>query len=144
MKKYKKILPTIVHIFIISFFLVSFVPASVFGQEGGGKTTTKDDGGGKTTTSQEIKIDIKNPFKEDSIEGLIKTIIDDILLPIGSVVAVVSIIFAGFLYVTAGGDPAQVKKAHEVLKWAIVGSAILLGARVISEAVQGTINQLKK
>ncbi len=88
-------------------------------------------------------IKIENPFKKDTIRGLIETIVKDILMPIGGVVAVLMIMYAGFLYVTAGGDPGQIKKAHDALLWAVIGAAILLGAWVISEAISKTIDQLR-
>ena len=87
---------------------------------------------------------ITNPFKQNTIVGLINTILDEILMPVGGVVAVVMIMWAGFLYVTAGGDPGQITKAHEALKWAVIGAAILLGAWVISTAIQGTISTLRR
>jgi hypothetical protein len=69
--------------------------------------------------------------------------VNNILIPIGGVVAVLMIMYAGFLYVTAGGNEAKIKTAHQALTWAVIGAAILLGAWVISQAIQGTINQLK-
>lgn len=98
-----------------------------------------------TTKTAPIKIDIKinNPFKQNTIEGLINTIIKDILIPIGAVVAVLMIMYAGYLYVTARGDSKQIGDAHEALKWAVIGAAILLGARIISEAIGRTIEQLR-
>lgn len=86
---------------------------------------------------------IKNPFKQSSIQGLIETLIKDILMPIGGVIAVLMIMYAGFLYVTARGDTTQIKKATEALKYAVIGSAILLGAWVISQAISATIGQLR-
>ena len=86
---------------------------------------------------------INNPFQQNSIQGFIETIINSILIPIGGVVAVVMIIYAGFLYVTASGEPAKITQAHEALKWAVIGSAILLGAWVIAKAIGATIDQLK-
>jgi len=62
---------------------------------------------------------------------------------VGTAVAVVMIIYAGFLYVTAGGNETQIKKAHDALLWAVIGAAILLGAYIISQAIQGTISQLQ-
>jgi len=90
-----------------------------------------------------MNIKIENPFKKDTIKGLIETIVNDILIPIGGVVAVLMIMWAGFLYVTARGDPGQIKKAHDALLWAVIGAAILLGAWVISKAIGATIDQLK-
>lgn len=97
-----------------------------------------------------MNIEIKNPFNcgqknaEDcTIPDLIKVIVNKILIPIGGVVAVVMIIWAGFLYVTAGGNDSQIKKAREALLWGVIGAAILLGAWVITNAIQATIKQLE-
>jgi type IV secretory pathway VirB2 component (pilin) len=97
------------------------------------------------TPSQSFKIKIETPFKGISggLEGFILTIIDKIVLPIGGIVAVLMIMYAGFLYVTAGGDTGKIKLAHTALLYAVIGSAILLGAKVISTVIQGTISQLK-
>lgn len=90
-----------------------------------------------------MKIIIENPFKEKTIEGLITTLINDILIPIGAVVAVVMVMYAGFLFVTARGNTAQIDKAKGALLWAVIGAAILLGAWVIAEAIKGTVDELR-
>ncbi|OGZ05247.1 MAG: hypothetical protein A2845_02950 [Candidatus Lloydbacteria bacterium RIFCSPHIGHO2_01_FULL_49_22] len=48
------------------------------------------------------------------------------------------IIYAGFQFVTAGGDEAQVTKAKIWLTWTLVGGLIILGAKVIADMVYGT------
>ena len=138
----------ILSLFILGVMMMVFViPLFSFAQGGGG-VTPKPGGGGTTPTPAPApvsqKIIIENPFKENTIEGLINTIVNDILLPIGGVVAVLMIMYAGFMYVTAQGDPGQIKKAHDALLWAVIGAAILLGAWVISQAITTTISQLKK
>ena len=101
------------------------------------------------TQAKPLNIEIKNPFNcggQDpcTIPKLIEVIVNKILMPIGGVVAVVMIMYAGFMYVTAAGNESQVKKAHDALLWGVIGAAILLGAWVISEAIGGTIADLKK
>jgi hypothetical protein len=91
-----------------------------------------------------FKITFANPFKENTIYGLITTIINDILMPIGGVIAVVMIIYAGFKYVTAGGNTTQIAEATKALQYAVIGAAILLGAWVIANAIKETIDELKK
>lgn len=92
-------------------------------------------------------IEIKNPFNcsgsECSIPGFINMVLEKILLPIGGVIAVLMIIWAGLLYVTARGDTTKIARAHDALLWTVIGAAILLGATVISKAIQATIDQLK-
>lgn len=90
------------------------------------------------------KIEITNPFKGgNDLYAFIKTVIDKVLMPIGGVIAVIMIMYAGFTYVTAGGDPGKIKTANQMLLYTAIGAAILLGAWVISDAIQGTVNQLR-
>lgn len=133
---------------ILSFFILVIImtvfitPFLVWAQ-----TTVNNPPAGTTVNNpppSSNTIVIVNPFKGNDIKTFIETIIKEILLPIGAVVAVLMIMWAGFLYVTAGGDPGRIKKAHDALLWAVIGAAILLGAWVISEAIQGTINALKR
>ena len=95
------------------------------------------------TAPVKINIKIENPFKHETIPGLINTIINDILIPIGSVIAVLMVMWAGFKYVTARGDTTQIKEARDALLYAVIGAAILLGARILSDAIGRTIEQLK-
>lgn len=138
-KNSKNILSYIISCIMIMIFVVPFL---IQAQDTGGTGVPPDATGSGQPPSPPIKI--VNPFKENTVEGFIRTIVNDILIPIGAVVAVIMIMYAGFLYVTARGNPGQIEKAHKALLWAVIGAAILLGAWVISQAIQGTINELKK
>lgn len=112
----------------------------------GAQPTTPTTGGVQTpTTGNPIKFEVKidNPFKQGTIVGLIDLLINQLFIPIGGVIAVLMIMYAGFQYVTARGDAAQVKKATEALKYAVIGAVILIGAKVISAAISATVEQLK-
>lgn len=102
---------------------------------------------GPTSPSNTLKIEFKSPFKcsgsSCSVEGFIKAILDNILLPIGGVVAALMVMYAGFLYVTSGGNTTKIQQAHQALLYAVIGAAILLGAWVIAQVIQSTINQFK-
>lgn len=126
---------------IFSLALVSpfLVEAQGGDPTGGGGNPT----GQPTGQSSRIVVKIDNPFKKDTIRGLIETIIDDILIPIGAVVAVLMVMYAGFLFVTARGNTEQIERAKKALLWAVIGAAILLGAKIISQAIQGTIDELR-
>jgi len=126
--------------------MVFVVPVFVMAQGAGGQPDPGAGGGSTDATKGGYKsgeIKIVNPFKKDTIQGLIETIVKDILMPVGAVVAVIMIMYAGFLFVTAKGDPGQITKAKDALLYAVIGAAILLGAWIISEAIGTTINQLK-
>lgn len=135
-QKTKKILSTFISLVLVFICITPYITLAGEGETGGGAVT-----GGAGTV--EMKVKIENPFKKDTIQGLIETIVNDILIPIGAVVAVVMIMYAGFLFVTARGEPGQITKAKDALLWAVIGAAILLGAWVISEVIQKTISELK-
>jgi len=88
---------------------------------------------------------LTSPLKDSigSIDKLVETILNSIVLPIGASVAAVAIIYSGFLYVKAQGKPGELEKAHEAIKWTLVGTAVILGAWVISQLIGGTIDKLR-
>lgn len=87
-----------------------------------------------------IKID--NPLKFESVSDLIFGIVDAATL-LGIYVAVFFIIYSGFLFVKARGNPGEIGKARDAFLWAVVGTAILLGARVITDVIEGTLEQIR-
>lgn len=86
---------------------------------------------------------IENPFKGgDSILDLLRFIINDIILPLGVTIAVFFLIYSGFLFVTAQGSEQKLEKAKSTFLWTVVGSAVLLGAWTIAQAIAGTLCQI--
>ena len=80
-----------------------------------------------TRTTQKYSFEITNPLKggADDFTSLVKIIaqwIFNLAIPI----AVAMIVYAGILFLTAAGEPAKVTKAKEVLKYAVIGLAIIL------------------
>jgi hypothetical protein len=134
MKNKKNILNHILSALVIMIIIIPFLVQAQGSNPPSG-------GGGSNTPSGAIII--VNPFKQDTIEGLINVVLNDILIPIGGVVAVIMVMYAGFLFVTARGNEAQITKAKQALLYAVIGAAILLGAKVISDAISKTITQLK-
>lgn len=141
----KNILSWAVSVIMIMVFVAPFLTQA---QSSGttGDTTSSGTTGGNISTGP---IKIINPFKcpngqaSCTISDFIKTIVNEILIPIGGVIAVLMIIYAGFLYVTARGNSGKIETAHKALLWAVIGAAILLGAWVISNAISATVDQLK-
>lgn len=88
---------------------------------------------------------LDNPFggAGNSLKDLFVTILNNIVLPIGGVIAVLSFVYSGFLYVMAQGDEKKISTAHNALLYTAVGTAVLLGASAIAKVVENTINNLK-
>lgn len=128
-------------------FLVFLIPIiSLAQQPGGVNTNPSSPGGANTQQPTQIKINIQNPLKNNvtDLKGLLDLIIDKAILPLGGVVAAIMIIYAGFLYVTARGNETKIQTAHKALLYAAIGTAILLGAKVLSEAIQTTVTNIGK
>lgn len=113
----------------------------------GATTGTGQTGGTPSTGSTgDITIQLTNPFKCDgdncTLYGLLRTIINNILLPIGGVIAVIAFIYSGFKFVMARGNETALKDAKRNLLYVAIGTAILLGAWVIANVIENTVRQL--
>lgn len=56
-----------------------------------------------------------------------------------SIVAVIILIVAGYLFVTARGDPSQMKRSKDAIRGAVVGLVIIAIAFVITRFVIGGV-----
>ncbi len=95
-------------------------------------------------TTVRTPIKFENPLKDGNTDlmSLIVTILNNIVMPIAAVGVVLYIVYAGFTYVMAQGNPTEIKKAHDRLLWALVGAGILLGAAGIAEVVKNTVEEV--
>ena len=89
----------------------------------------------------DLSVNLGNPLTGiNSIPEFIKALLD-IAVSIGTWIAVLFIIYSGFLFIKARGNPTELETAKKTFLWTMVGTAILLGAYVIASAIQGTITQ---
>lgn len=86
---------------------------------------------------------INNPIAAESLQGLFQGIVS-VFIELGTIVAVLGIMYGGYLYVTAQGNEEKLGQAYKTITWALVGTAVLLGARTIMAAISGTIQELGK
>lgn len=70
------------------------------------------------------------PKGSPTVNGVITTVINIISAFVG-VVAVIMIIFAGFKYVTSGGDSSKIGSAKNTLVYAIVGLVVAGVSQII-------------
>lgn len=108
---------------------------------GGDSTGTA--GGDTGSGDFNLDITIDNPLKTDidTLPEFVEEVLR-IVLKVGIPIVTLFIIYAGLLFVMAAGNPEKLKKAKETMLWTLVGAAVLLGAWVIAEAIQGTLTQL--
>lgn len=91
-----------------------------------------------------VSAQIKNPLSgNDNLLEFFNTILDEIIIPIGAILAAVFIIYSGFLFVTAGGSDDKIKTAKTNLLYVVIGAAIILGAKAIAAGLQATVTSLQ-
>lgn len=87
-----------------------------------------------STTSQ-----LQNPFTVTSVEGILIELIN-VLLIFAVPIIMFFLIYAGFQYVTARGNPEQIKTASRALLYGLIGAVIVFGAWAIAAIIQSTVN----
>lgn len=97
-----------------------------------------------STPSSTLSVGIKNPLgdKFPDIPSFIIAVLQ-IVLTIGVPIVVLAIIYCGFLFVKALGNPEEISKAKKALIYTIVGAALLLGSFVLANAISKTVDQIK-
>jgi len=118
--------------FIVVFAFVAVSPFVFAGTETGGAGIN-------------IKTNINNPLGQGRLETIPEFIneIIKIVLTVGVPIVALAIIYTGFLFVKAQGNPDELVKAKKAFVFTIVGAAILLGAFVIANAIDKTVDDIK-
>ena len=132
------VIPLIAFSFIGIFSHIAIAATQVCPEEGG--TTTNSLG--------DTVICFQNPLGGSNGIGGVTDLMSfvqkvlDVILTIGVPIVALAIIYCGFLFVFAQGDPTKIKAAREAFLWTIVGAAILLGSWVLAQALNGTIKEI--
>lgn len=115
-------------LFLISFLIL--VPVISFAVEGGNEGCDPTEG------------KICNPIPSvTSVDGLVKKFLEG-ALKIGSPVVALAVIYCGFLFVEARGNPEKITKAKEALLYTLIGAGILLGSWAIAKLIASTVTEL--
>lgn len=81
---------------------------------------------------------ICNPLNSSNITTLLTDLVN-IAIPIGAVIAVIMFVYVGFKFIFAQGKPEKIKEAWSWFAWVAIGTAILLGAKVIVTIMESTL-----
>jgi len=115
----------IVRVYFLSFLLLCVfgIATVVHAQTGGGQPLVVCGETDPTTCDfQKLYILINNIWT---------FLLREILFPL----AILSIMFAGFKYVMARGNPGEIQKAHDVFYYVVVGIVIAFAAWLIVKAI---------
>ena len=78
---------------------------------------------------------LDNPLSSSNIKQLIEKITDTVTKVIGTL-AVIMLLIAGILFLTSAGDPNRMGTARTCLFYAIIGIAVALGAKAVTEVIE--------
>lgn len=81
----------------------------------------------------------KNPLSFTSITDMIVAILNIVII-ISTPIVVFFLIYAGFMYVTAQGNPEKLKAASSALLYGIIGGVIILAAIPILTIVKNLVS----
>lgn len=111
-------------------------------QPGSGNPPSGDDtrspapaGGAKN-----ILIRYVNPIAVDDLEGFMAKIIDSAVLLLTPII-VIMLIWTGFLFISARGNPESLASAKKALLYVLIGATIILIAKGFSLAIRGVFSQ---
>ena len=97
---------------------------------------------GKTNPSSNSNVTLVNPLGTGTdLNSLLNSILQ-FVVRIGAIVVVLMLVFVGYKFVAARGNPTAISEARNMLLWTIVGALILLGAQVIAMGIQATVQSL--
>jgi len=109
----------------------------------GGLPLGSPKGGARSVDTDDLgtTIELFNPLGEKSIGDIFLAILD-IIMVFAVPIILFFIVWAGFLYVTAGGSETQLQKAHRALLYAVIGGLLALGAHALLFVLTNTIEVL--
>lgn len=81
-----------------------------------------------------MAVQFKNPIAFNDIQDLLVAILNVIII-IAVPIIVFFLIYAGFLYVTARGNPETIQQASRALLYGVIGGVIILGAVAVAEII---------
>lgn len=84
-----------------------------------------------------------NPLKAQSVTAFLNDILT-FVIKIGTIFIVLMLVFVGFKFTAARGNPGELEKVRTMFLWTIVGALVILGAQAISMGISSTIQSISK
>lgn len=126
----------------IALFLAAPATGVLAQSSGPGNTGNPTAGPGNTgITLTNPLTGCQNKSNQDCLMSLLNGILG-FVIEIGTVVIILMIVYVGFKFVTAQGEPGAITEAKQALLWTIIGALILLGAQAISVGLTETVRAL--
>ena len=83
-----------------------------------------------------------NPLRVDSLEALLTAVLN-IIIYMSFPIIVLMIVYTGFLFISAQGNPQKIEAARKALIWTVIGGLIVLGAKALAVGIEATVRALR-
>jgi len=113
-------------LFYLAVCLVSVLPIRVLAESGGSGSGSGSSGSG-TGPNDAV---LTNPLSADSLPAIVDNIVD-FLLALAGPIAILMLVYAGYLFVVGGTNENNIKKAKQIILWSVVGIAVLVLSKSI-------------
>lgn len=87
---------------------------------------------------RENKVALCNPLLSENFRELLNNI-TNFIFNVAIILMPILVVYAGFLFLTAAGNPKQVVTARNVLLWTAVGFAVILLSKGLVSVLQGIL-----
>lgn len=84
---------------------------------------------------------LESPFVYKTVSDFISAVLRAVVYLSMPIIALF-IMYAGFKYILARGNPGAISEAHQNFMYVIIGALLILGAWVLATLIGGTISQL--
>lgn len=122
-------------IFVMFFVVISLHPIKISAQSIGESTNVNN--------TNNTTITLHNPLgnRIDNLPAFIYMILG-IVFRIGAVLSVLALMYVGFMFVKARGDPTELETARNAFLYTVIGIAVLLSGVLIASVIQNTVGEL--
>jgi len=92
-------------------------------------------------TAQAVEV-LQNPLKFDRLDQLVAAVLQIVVMVSLPIISLI-IVYSGFLFLTAQGNPKKLEGARDNIMYALIGAILVLGAWALAELLANTIEQLR-
>jgi hypothetical protein len=83
-----------------------------------------------------------NPIQYNTIQDFLVAILNAVVLILFPII-VLMLVYCGFLFVRAQGNPTEITKARTIFFWTLVDGLIVLGSEALSLAIAATVSEIQ-
>jgi hypothetical protein len=133
--KFKKIFFILILLAVFSLGATSVL--AIAADTSGGAPVPDTSGGAPAKPPVKVIPSLQNPLQVNNVQELLAKVVDYAIF-LGLIFATLMFVFIGFKFIMAQGDSKAISEARSWFLWAVIGTALLISARIIVDVVKNT------